>query len=369
MRDHRPVEAMTPKTGTARAGGVVATSELYAISDQLEISTAALHAMAMGRAHGLDASTVERLGKIATEMAANITRHAGTGHLILRRTGEYGSGCVEVLAIDKGPGIPNIARAMRDSGTTSGEGGRYGGFPAIRELADLFDIYTYAGLGTAVVAHVGTAITAPGMCRCTESMAHACLGVVCVPLRGEEECGDGWAVESKPGRLTALLVDGLGHGPGAAAAALAALTVFREVKLTSPEMILQPIDVALHPTRGAALSVTVVDQTRRTARFCGVGNVDGRVVTPDTNRHLIPQNGIVGHTMPRAQAADVPWPTDGRLVMHSDGITSRWRVDQYPGLLARHPALLAGILFRDFARPRDDATVLVLCDALTPVAA
>jgi serine phosphatase RsbU (regulator of sigma subunit) len=181
-----------------------------------------------------------------------------------------------------------------------------------------------------------------------------------VPLRGEEECGDDWAVHVGAGRVTALLVDGLGHGPGAAAAALAATTGFRDVATDAPEVILGAMHTALQRTRGAALSVTVLDQARGTARFCGVGNVDGRVVTADTSRQLMPQSGIVGHTMPRVQATEIPWATDGRLVMHSDGISSRWRADSYPGLLARHPALLAGVLFRDCARDRDDATILVL---------
>ena len=68
--------------------------------------------------------------------------------------------------------------------------------------------------------------------------------------------------------------------------------------------------------------------------------------------------------MPHAVATEVPWPVDARLVMHSDGITSRWQVENYPGLLARHPALLAGVLFRDCARKRDDAAVIVLRDIL-----
>jgi hypothetical protein len=49
--------------------------------------------------------------------------------------------------------------------------------------------------------------------------------------------------------------------------------------------------------------------------------------------------------------------------MHSDGIASRWRIDAYPGLIAAHPALVAGVIYRDFGRTRDDATVLVLADA------
>lgn len=346
---------------TAPGTAAPALSALYAVQDGLQISTVRLQALAMGRAHGLAIASIERLGIVVTEMAGNVVRHAGSGHLILRQVGEHATGCIEILAIDKGPGIADMGRAMRDEGSTTDCG-----FAGIRRSADLFDIYSQLGRGTAVVAHVGAPPALNTACGSTASDLTGCVGVVCVPLRGEEECGDAWAVDIAPGRLSALLVDGLGHGPGAAAAALAALTVFREAAAKAPETVLDSMDTALHATRGAALSVTVVDQAQRTARFCGVGNVDGRVVTADMNRHLVPQNGIVGHRMPRVQAADVPWPAQGRLVMHSDGISSRWRADHYPGLLARHPALLAAVLFRDFARARDDATVLVLCDTISP---
>jgi anti-sigma regulatory factor (Ser/Thr protein kinase) len=342
-------------------------SALHVVEDQLQMSTVRLHAMAMGRAHGFDADAVQRLGVVVTEMAGNIARHAKRGHIILRTIGEHAIGCIEVLALDKGPGIADMTRAMRDGDSPSGVARRDGGFARIRRLANLFDIFSQPGRGTAVVAHVGAQSEHASTSGCPDSVTHGSVGAVCVPVRGEDECGDDWAVHVESGRLVALLVDGLGHGPGAAAAAGAAMSAFRNVAAAAPEVVLGAMHPALHRTRGAALSVTVVDQVRRTARFCGVGNVDGRVVTVETSRQLMPQSGIVGHTMPQPQVAEVPWPTGGRLVMHSDGISSRWRADRYPGLLARHPALLAGVLFRDFARDRDDATVLVLRDPVPAI--
>ena len=337
-------------------------SMLRAVGDRLTVGVLRTHAVSMARAHGLDADTVERAGVIAGEMAANIVHHARTGHVVLRAIGEHASGGIEILGLDKGPGIADMARAMRDADSPAQR--RDGGYAGIRRLANLFDIYSQRGKGTAVVAQVGGRSEAmPG---CSDFAADGCTGVVCVPLRSEEECGDAWVVDTTPERLVALLVDGLGHGPGAAAAALAALAAFRDVAADTPENILAAMHGALRHTRGAALSVTVIDAARRTARFCGVGNVDGRIVTADGSRQQMPQSGIVGHTMPRLQSSELPWPAEGRLVMHSDGVSSRWRADAYPGLLARHPALLAGVLFRDFARERDDATVLVLRDPSSP---
>jgi anti-sigma regulatory factor (Ser/Thr protein kinase) len=346
--------------------GVPRHSALHVVEDPLQVSTVRLQAAAMGRAHELDAEAVDRLTVVVTELAANIARHARTGHVILRPVGEYATGCVEVLALDKGPGIADMTRAMRDRSPASGTAWGDGGLGRVKRLADLFDIYSQPGRGTAVVAHVGARSGHVSTGRCADSVVHGEVGVVSVPLHGEEECGDDWAVDVAPGRLVAMVVDGLGHGPGAAVAALAAMSAFRDVAADYPQGILESMHTALHRTRGAALSVTVLDVARRTARFCGVGNVDGRVVVGNTNRQMMPQRGIVGHTMPRVQLVEIPWPAGGRLVMHSDGISSRWQVDRYPGLLARHPALLAGVLFRDFARDLDDATVLVLRE---PVAA
>ncbi len=348
--------------------GAPPASALHAVDNEVQVSTVRLRAVALGRARGLDETAVDRLGVVVTEMATNIARHAGTGHIVLRSIGEYGTGGVEILALDKGPGIADMRRAMRNRDPASNAGWRDGGLARVKRLADFFDIYSHVGRGTAVVARVGAQTGQPPPPGYHESVMHSCVGVVCVPQYGEEECGDAWAVEVVPEGVAVLLVDGLGHGPEAAVAALAAVSAFRLAAGEAPEATLASMHTALRDTRGAALSVAIIDQARRTARFCGVGNIDGRVMTADTNRQLIPQNGIVGHTMPRIQTADVAWPTNGRLVMHSDGIASGWRADRYPGLLARDPALLAGVLFRDHRRDRDDATVLVLRDPL-PAAA
>src|SRR5688500_7324752 len=172
--------------------------------------------MGMGRAHGLDAEAVERLGAIVTEMAANIARHAKVGQMILRRVGEPPTGCIEVLALDKGPGIADMARVMRGAATPPGGVPRDGGLSSVRRLADLFDIYSQPGCGTAVVVHVGARGDQPMAPQCAGSVTHDSVGAVCVALKGEDECGDAWLLDIAPGRLTAMLVDGLGHGPEAA---------------------------------------------------------------------------------------------------------------------------------------------------------
>ena len=74
-------------------------------------------------------------------------------------------------------------------------------------------------------------------------------------------------------------------------------------------------------------------------------------------------HGTAGHDVRRIQEFSYPWSRGATLVLHSDGLISHWTFDRHPGLAARHPMLVAGILYRDFRRGRDDTSVVVLREA------
>jgi hypothetical protein len=99
-------------------------------------------------------------------------------------------------------------------------------------------------------------------------------------------------------------------------------------------------------------------------RFAGIGNISAVVVTANERRHLVSHNGIVGHEYRKAAEFSHPWRAQSMLVLHSDGVGTHWDLGRYPGLLERDPSLVAGILYRDFARGRDDATVVVLTNGV-----
>jgi hypothetical protein len=72
-------------------------------------------------------------------------------------------------------------------------------------------------------------------------------------------------------------------------------------------------------------------------------------------------NGSAGHEgRRRIQEFTYPWPDDALLIAHSDGLITRWRLDVYPGLEQRHPGIIAGMLYRDARRERDDVTVVAM---------
>ena len=160
---------------------------------------------------------------------------------------------------------------------------------------------------------------------------------------------------------SAAVADGLGHGVIASDAATAIINAVRRAPdRLSPVEIVEAAHQAAKPTRGAAFGVAVLDEAAGVVRFAGVGNVAAVVVNGAERRHLISQNGIIGHEYRKLSEFSHPWQPQSVLVLHSDGIVTQWDLERYPGLLARDPSLIAGVIYRDFTRGRDDTTVLVL---------
>jgi anti-sigma regulatory factor (Ser/Thr protein kinase) len=346
----------------ARASDARNSSVLIAIDEQSQVGAARRAAVSLAHAHGLTSDAIARLAIVVTEAATNVLRHARGGTIVLRPLLLAPAPGIEMMALDKGPGIADLARAMRDGFSTTGTSGH--GLGGIRRLADLFDVYSQEGNGTVLLARVGHEAGASAGGRKRVASMEDRLGVISTPIRGEKESGDAWRLVAGRKSIVLLVVDGLGHGPEAAKVAIAATAKFGTLANGSSAAAVTGLNVALRGSRGAALSVVMIDETLRTASFSGVGNVDGRVLSPDKNAHLVPQNGIVGHVMPTVKSISADWPPNARLVMHTDGLSARWRLDAYPGLLSAHPALIAGVIFRDFTRDRDDSTVLVLADAV-----
>jgi serine phosphatase RsbU (regulator of sigma subunit) len=225
---------------------------------------------------------------------------------------------------------------------------------AIARVASIFDIYSRPGAGTALFARVWDAPTTP---TTTNGIS---FGAINVPYPGETVSGDSWAVSGSGDRLAVMVADGLGHGTAAHQAAQAAVATFQARAVESPAALLECIHQALRPTRGAAVALAEIDRERHLVRFAGLGNIAGTIIADGTTRSVVSHHGTVGHDVRRIQEFTYPWPTGASLVLHSDGLTSRWTLDAYPGLLERHPMLMAALLYRDFRRGRDDATVVVV---------
>ena len=157
-----------------------------------------------------------------------------------------------------------------------------------------------------------------------------------------------------------MLVDGSGHGIEAARAADAAMRSFAQNADAACADLVERIHGALAPTRGGALAVARIDTAAQVVRFVGVGNISGVLVNAGKARHMVSHNGTAGHVAPRIREFTYEFTGDPLVILHSDGLTSRWDLASYPGLAVQHPALIAGVLLRDHRRGRDDASVVAM---------
>ncbi|MCI3278303.1 SpoIIE family protein phosphatase [Streptomyces cylindrosporus] len=290
---------------------------------------------------------------VATELATNLLRHAHPGGYVLTRgTGDG----IELLSVDHGPGMAAPPQDGYPATAPPAPRGRglNAGLNVIRRHATEFDWYSTRN-GTVVYARLGGTAPAPAQ--------RWRFGAVNVPLGGDGESGDAWAVTPGP-RPAALLVDGLGHGPDAARAARAAVTAFERQPVTDLDTFIRNAHEEMRATRGGVLGVCLIDPDRGQLTYAAVGNVTGRVLTGSGNAHLLDRPGTLGTHLPvpRTRLQRCAWEPGATLVLVSDGIRSGWSPEDHPQLLRRHPAIVAAVVHRDHCRPTDDATVLVVRD-------
>ena len=128
----------------------------------------------------------------------------------------------------------------------------------------------------------------------------------------------------------------------------------------APKQLLEYAHGALRSTRGAAVAVARGDRGLRKVTFAGIGNMAAQICAgAKTCQHLVSVNGTVGHQAHQIREFSYSWPDDGIIVVYSDGLSTGTSFDALPGLVLRDPGLMAGVLYRDFSRGHDDATVVV----------
>ena len=344
-RHHHEVEVITT------AGRPV----VLALDESSKAGEARRLAAAMAERLGFDETERGRVAIVVTEAATNLFKHARGGELILQGAGTRDRPSAwRSWRWTAGRGWRTSAAAWptasRRPGPPGTGWGRSSGSPTS------FDIYSSLETGTAVA---GAALG--------EARPPAVAGLGTGVRRRATSRWPARRSAATPGRWTSaaagavvLVVDGLGHGPQAAEAAREAVAGFREHGLARPaERILRAAHDALRKTRGAAMAVASRSTaTAARCRFAGVGNIAGVILStrPMTARarawsRITARSGT---RFARFRSSSIPgrpgrcwsctptgWPLTG-----SSAVIPGWR--------RRHPGLVAGVLYRDFRRDRDD---------------
>jgi anti-sigma regulatory factor (Ser/Thr protein kinase) len=329
----------------------LSAQRLIHVDDRSQVGEARRAAAELTRALGFDGSAAGNVALAVTEATTNILKHAQRGKLLLRSLERGGVGGLEILALDQGPGIANLGNSLRDGHSTSGSMGT--GLGALTRICDSMDVYSQPGKGTALRLEFWS-----GPSSRPDRVAE--IGAISVPKAGETACGDAWALEPDGGHCSLLVIDGLGHGPDAASAARAATAVLAKHPAASPAEVLHLMHLALASTRGAAAAVARFDVLQPQGIFAGVGNIAARVESMTDRRQLVSHNGTLGHVLRKVQEFPFDFPAEAALILYSDGLSGHWTLADYPGLMAKHSALIAGVLYRDHDRGRDDVSVVVI---------
>jgi anti-sigma regulatory factor (Ser/Thr protein kinase) len=289
----------------------------------------------------------DQLALAVTEAASNLHKHARGGSMLLRITREGGEPGIELVTIDAGPGLRDSGAALRDGHSTTGTLGI--GLGAIRRLSDFCDLYSVPGHGTVLVARFWP--------RPRQSATSLWAGLV-RPMTGETECGDIFGALETDDGMTGVLCDGLGHGPLAAIAAAEAVNAVLDSPAGEPAVLVERAHRRMNHTRGGAIGVVRI--AGRVVRFAGLGNIAAMILADRTRQGMISVPGIAGHQARTIRQFDYTAPPGAAIILHSDGISSRWSPEALPGLSARDPLTIAAALVAEAGTHRDDAGVLVL---------
>jgi serine/threonine protein phosphatase PrpC len=176
---------------------------------------------------------------------------------------------------------------------------------------------------------------------------------------GNDVSGDMLVVHEDHGSTLVALIDGLGAGQAAhEAAARARECIMQHVAATLTE-ILGRCHQALRTTRGAVIMLMRVIEAEGTVSFAGIGNIGVKVLS-DTPIKPLSRNGIVGYRMHSIREYSYPYARGDVFILHSDGISSRFAVDEDR---VRDPSAdlqqIAQEIADHFGKD-DDATVIVI---------
>lgn len=330
------------------------SSYRFAIDEISQVGEARRFALVLCADLDFDDIRSGRVGIIVNELGNNLVRYAKKSQLIFRKYSTKTETGVEILSIDSGPGMDESITIQDgfSTGTTPGTG-----LGAAKRQSDLFDIFSMIGSGTVILARVnGKKVTAASDSE-VESDGFE-VGAINNPMFGELISGDGWCVHETETGLAVTIVDGLGHGPLANHAALKALHVFAKNYQALVTDVLNKIHSDLKSTRGAA--VFLLSTHGDAITYTGVGNIFAVLYSSLKSKMLTSQNGTAGLRINAAKSIEEQWKVNDYFIFHSDGLTSRWNLENYPGVTSKHPSILAALLFRDFDRKTDDTTVVVV---------
>jgi serine/threonine protein phosphatase PrpC len=220
---------------------------------------------------------------------------------------------------------------------------------------DEFDIQSQPGQGTVITCRRWVRIDKP------DARPYALeIGAATHPHPLMEVNGDAFVIKRWHENTLVAVIDGVGHGPPAFQAAQAARQYIENHFDQPLEMIFRNVGYACRATRGVVMALAHLDRAQSKLTFASIGNVEARVFGGSEAINFIVRRGVVGYNAPSATVTEHRWEPQNLMVLHTDGVKTSWRPEDFPALMAKPASDMAQALLQALDRGDDDATVVVV---------
>ena len=353
------------------------------IRSERNVANAVTAAASIATDIGFDQTHVSAISTAVSEIARNIVKYADFGEVAIRSTDDPQLG-IEITARDRGPGIADIESALQDHFSTSGTLGL--GLPGVRRLMDELTVDSTPGSGTTVKMYMAlkdsaqrvprvrkTETTTPRLTnplrtkRGRKALLSPCeddgtskvfAGSFVRSHEAETVSGDLVVLRWIGSHAMIVVLDALGHGPGAAR--IAAIAAEAATTITEADVLvaINTIDEALRGTDGAAAAVAITNGQDRSIDAASVGNIRIRILGPSGQR--IPwTEGTLGQQFRRPTVQHHLLGND-TLVIYSDGVTDRFKDADYPAAGVDPPDVAAQTIVQRFGKDYDDSSCAIV---------
>lgn len=184
-------------------------------------------------------------------------------------------------------------------------------------------------------------------------------GLTAKALQGDY-CGDTGLVLENKGIMLCAIIDGVGHGPNAAIAAVTAKNYIEANSEAPLTEILQGMHEVLKSTQGAVACLCRIDLKSGQLTMAGIGNITCRIFRGLDSERLLSREGILGYMVSSPREHSYRLDNSDLLLMHSDGVREHFELFEYPGILKGNAAAVAERIVETLGKNNDDASCLAV---------
>ena len=324
----------------------------HKITSQVELIRACDAARKIAATVGFNPAECDEIVLVVSELASNLIEHATGGIIRINPLKQPERPGIRIESEDTGPGIADVEQAITDGFSTAGSLGI--GLGTVNRLMDDLEFYDNRQSGLRLVCQRWMrpptgGIGAKGMT----------FGVATRARRLGPDNGDTFIIKQWEGFALAGVIDGLGHGPFAQRASHAARHYLEQHFDQPLESLFRGVERACRATRGVVMALARFDLGKQKLTLANVGNIEIRLIGSAERFSPIVRRGVIGMNAPRPVCSEHPWTASDLLIMHSDGLSNRWKSDDFPDLAHHEPATIASRLLAALGKIEDDATIIV----------